>query len=133
MALTYADLMYPLGPVTAELFPEKALNVIQADVTAFLTEAYAKDLVIGLTDDAKKDKSARAWALYRTFDSAAIRMTAEPLQVNNGAESGSHGYSMDQIQAMEERAQKYLDEFNGLAVVVGAARPPIFARNSFTW
>jgi len=73
-------------------------------MTAFLNEAYNDQRVVSIADAAKQDRAARAWALYRVFDAVAIRMTAEPLGVNNGAESGSHDYDLEQVTKMEERA-----------------------------
>ncbi len=132
--ITPASLMDPNGPVTATLFPEQATNAITVKLQGYIDEAYADSRVVALaSDSAKQNKAARAWSLYRTFDDVAVRMTAEPMAVNNGAEAGSSSYTFDQIQAMMDRALRYLKEFNDAAVVVGAVKRPINVKNVYVW
>ena len=63
MALEATDLLHPKGPVTTTLFPDKSLEDVTGYVAAYLDEAYADSRVSAISDTAKKDKKAKAWAL----------------------------------------------------------------------
>ncbi len=131
--VTSGDLMSPVGPVENTLFPDTDTRDIATIVTAKITAAYADGRVAAITDIDKKDRAAGFLALYYIFDSIALRMTAEPLTVNNGVEQGTTQYNVQQVNLMQARANGYLAQLNGLLVANSPAPRPLAARNVFTW
>lgn len=114
--LTATDLLSPVGPVDASLFPGEASNVLETRLAQYLTNAYNDERVAAQVDDGRKDHLARAYALYQTFNAVYLRMNASPTTLAV-AEKGSHTYSYEQIRGMKQMADKYLSDFTALLVV----------------
>lgn len=121
MALTADDLLQPKGPVSMVLFPGQQGNVVSDMLDEYLDAAY-NDARVAAQTNPIKDALARAWSLYLVFDNVCIRMSAEPITVTVDGK-GSHGYSREQIQAMERLRDKYLSDFNGMLLTPGAQPP----------
>ncbi len=138
MTIDASALITPNGPITAVLFPgtNGDSKQLEALVTAFLANAYADARVVAVTDDdAKKDRMAKALALYTAYDAVYQRMVAEPLTVTQ-AEKGSHGYSTAQIEAMKEIRDGYLAAFEDELPVEESVPSTNFnsaVPNRFTW
>lgn len=114
--LTATDLLSPVGPVDASLFPGEASNVLEARLDQYLQNGYSDERVDAQTDATRKDNLARVYALYQTFNAVYIRMNASPTTLAV-TEKGSHTYSYEQIRGMKQMADKYLSDFNALLVV----------------
>lgn len=107
------DLMPPKGPVAPALFPGVQSNVIEANLTAYLSRAEGDARIAAETDESKTDSLVRALALHYVFQDAYIEMNAKPLTLQV-AEKGGHGYSMEQVRNVRVMAEQYIEEFLGL-------------------
>lgn len=110
------QLITPHGPLTTTLFPKTPDNVLEISVEQWLANAYALSAVADETNETRKNRMAKAYALYQAFTAVADRMAAEPLDVKVD-EKGSTGYDMKQIEYMRNRAAEYLAEYDGLVPV----------------
>jgi hypothetical protein len=135
--LTFADLMSPVGPITAALFPGEQSNVLEARLTQYLDNGYGDERVAAQTDQSRQDMLARAWALYQAFTDVYIRLSAEPTTLAV-TEKGSHAYVAEQLRNFKALADKYLSDFNGLLIIPPAVPlqripPTMSLRNNVEW
>lgn len=96
--LTNADILYPKGKVKPEYFPGS--TTVAADITAWLTDAYANAIVAALTTQAARDVAARAYAYYRAFETILLDMSADPSSVEM-PDQGSKSWLLSQIEKFE--------------------------------
>jgi hypothetical protein len=122
MAVTAADLKKPHGPITPELFPGVASNVLDANLEVYIDRATADSRIVAEPDTSKTDGLVRNFALYLAFNDAFIEMNAKPLTLSV-TEKGGHGFSTEQIRNMRTLAEKYLSDFLALLTPkAGSAR-----------
>lgn len=135
MPVAAADLKKPKGPITPEIFPNVASNVLDANLEVYIDRAESEPRIVNDPDQSKTDARVRAFALHLAFNDAYIEMNAKPLQLTR-AEKGSHGYSTEQIRNMRQLSEQYLDEFLGLLTPsAGSARKggTVAVRNHYTF
>lgn len=113
MAVAAEDLRVPNGPVTPAMFPGTPVNVLDANLTAYIGRAVEDRRILAEPDTAKTDSLIRALALHLAFQDAYIEMNAKPIMLNV-SEKGGHGYSVEQIRNMRILADNWLNEFLAL-------------------
>jgi len=136
MALAPTGFISPLGDLTTSLFPNEDRNALSVRVSAYLEAAPddARVQAIIAADATKTDAATRAYVYWRAYRAVVQRMNTEPLTVSV-TEKGSHGYSAAQIGAMQQLADGYDQQLDGLLPV---AEQPAHAQSVgvptvFTW
>jgi len=134
-ALTYADILDPVGKVLPSMFPSDTTAALQDRLTGWLTEAYAKPEVVAITDDAVKNDAARAWVYYRAFDSVANRMMLTASKVSL-TDQGSQEFTNQQLAYFVSLRNSAFEDFSGMIVVTTSRTSPSdggYLSNSFSW
>lgn len=122
MAITYADLVSPTGPVEYELFALESEAQVQTRLNDYCTQAIAKNASI---DFANANDANIAWALHLTFRAAHIVAVARPSTDNaQVAVLGSQAYDKDQRDILLELAEDYLSEYNVMLSAVPTEESP---------
>lgn len=119
--VTGAQLLSPVGPVEAFLFPGEDSNVLTARLQQYLDNAYA-DARIAAQPETLANQLAQAFALNLVYTAVYTRLSAEPLNVQV-TDKGGHGYSAEQIKSIKSLADKYWADFLGLLVILPATPP----------
>lgn len=112
MALVAADLLEPLGPLTAALFPEDTVSgsgvgTVTYRLNAYLTDGYTR--AGSLTGD-DADAAARLWAMYRAYVAVTTRLANEAATVSL-ADQGARTRTDAQRELFQQMADATLAEF----------------------
>jgi len=118
-ALSPAQLIQPAGPLTTTLFPGRDVNGLESLVDGWLAVAYAHEDVVGVTDAAKQNKMARAYALYLAYMDVWQRMLAEP-NAADVDDKGKTAYTDKQREGIKQLADMYLAQFLDLVPTAAA-------------
>lgn len=135
MAVTYADILQPIGEIEPELFPHiKVLGDLQARITQYLAEGATKaaDLAIPA---ASVDEATLHWGYYRAYLAVYQRLIATPAEARNDGQ-GSRKYEGRQAEAFLELANQHKDIFDGLvppATATTVGRDSASFRHRLAW
>jgi hypothetical protein len=113
MAVDVVTLIYPLGRIHPDMFPDLDEEQLVEVVQGWTREAYAKAEVAAL-DESARDPAATVWAYYRAFDAACIALASNPA-THGQTDAGTSSYTKDQRDTICSRARSFYAEFQGLA------------------
>lgn len=110
MPLLATDLLPPKGELEPALFPMETVQAVADRVDAYLVEGYAAGRAAGITDTARLDRLARAYAYWKAYAAVVARMLASPAtgSLNDG---GSYGYSSEQLKQLVAERDRWYDEY----------------------
>lgn len=130
MAVTTADLLSPAGPVEVTLFPGEdtedvdnpGSTLLETRLAAYISRAEVKTAGIAFTDP---DPAVEAWALHLTFSAAYTLAVSRPSSEDTKVKIlGSQGFSKDQRDALQRKADSYLREYDALVAAVPTTANP---------
>lgn len=120
MPLLAADVREPKGHVSTALFPADDAAALDARLTAYLAEAYARPAVAALAAGTQQDEAAAAWVYARAFRAAYNERIASALQKSVDG-SGSSAYSDAQLDKIADEADRWLRVYDERTADTGVA------------
>lgn len=110
MAVTFPQILYPLGELTRSMFPDDTLE----DVAAIWFDD-ATEQTASITDSDLQDAAFKAWVYYRAYSVVANNIAMRPTSSSYFGSERSETWGADRIKFYERKAQENLDKFNTYA------------------
>lgn len=126
MAIVAAALIAPAGELTVELLEELRTLVPAAADTTAVAQAYADAGNIkgaALTDAARQDAAATAWAYHRAFAHRAQQILSGAMSASGDGEGGE-SYSTAQAQELKKDAARWLAAYEAEVAADAAESTP---------
>jgi hypothetical protein len=121
-----ADLLAPRGLVESSLFPGEDAATLEARLQAYIDEGERNT---GVED------AVKAWAYYRAFYAAYVRLTSQP-STRRFDDQGQSSYLVTQIQNVLAEAERWKAVYDGLVSPVVEVRPASGTHsvdNTYSW
>lgn len=130
--ITATDLLEPSGDVVLDLFPGRTPDQLQALLTAYLTDGYAR--CPATLTDADKDRAATAWAYARVNRNVLARLSRTPASFTVDNE-GSSTMLAEQIRTFKDAAVRWETDFDTITAATPTPdeTPTSAAVNRYVW
>lgn len=100
--LSATDLLAPTGTLVPALYPHLSGPAVQQQLDEWLLLGYQAATAAGVTDPAKQDKVAEAFASLRWYQGALDRIIGSPTTAALN-DKESHTYSSKQLELLQQR------------------------------
>lgn len=107
MAVTFDNILYPLGELNRSMFPDDTLENVAG---VWFDEASSK--VETLADGDIKDAATLAWVYYRAYTAVSNNIAAKPTSSSYYGNERSETWGGDRISYYTQKAKSYLEQFN---------------------
>ena len=106
MAVTFDDLVHPVGELNKSMFPDDDINVLSA---TWFDDAKSK--TSSMSDGEQKDAAVRAWVYHRAFTTIAGSIASRPTS-SDYYNQRQETWGADRVKYFSDRAKFYLDQYN---------------------
>lgn len=114
MALSLNDFLTPRGEIDGRLlFPMEQPADTAARINEYLSQGNTRAAKYPAATAEQKDAVAYAWVMVRTYDAVLDRFANTPSSFS-AADEGSISFSSAQIRVIEQKRDKWLNEYNML-------------------
>lgn len=114
--ITPSDLLDPVGPLQAGLFPSDSAEQLEARLLGYIT--IGLDKTTAIVDPATRDQAVFYYSLYRAWDAVYSMLIARPSEIRQDGDSTTK-YTQAQLNAAREARDAALGQYEGIVAVVG--------------